>query len=42
MLRFDVDVCVTIILKIVAKVELLVPSFGFCQIPPCEEFAENV
>jgi hypothetical protein len=41
-LRFDVDVCVTIILKIVAKVELLVPAFGFCEIPPCEEFAENV
>ncbi len=40
--RFDVDVCVTIILKIVAKVELLVPSFGFCEIPPCEEFAEQV
>jgi len=41
-LRFDVDVCITIILKIVAKVDLLVPSFGFCEIPPCEEFAENV
>ncbi|HPT79335.1 MAG TPA: hypothetical protein PK830_09570 [Candidatus Atribacteria bacterium] len=40
--RFDVDVCVTIILKIVAKVELLVPSFGFCEIPPCEEFAEQI
>ncbi len=40
--RFDVDVCITIILKIVAKVELLVPAFGFCEIPPCEEFAENV
>jgi hypothetical protein len=40
--RFDVDVCVTIILKIVAKVELLIPAFGFCEIPPCEEFAENV
>lgn len=40
--RFDVDVCITIILKIVAKVELLIPSFGFCEIPPCEEFAENV
>ncbi|HHY83515.1 MAG TPA: hypothetical protein GX505_12695 [Clostridiales bacterium] len=40
--RFDVDVCITIILKIVAKVELLVPSFGFCEIPPCEEFAESV
>lgn len=40
--RFDVDVCITIILKIVAKVELLVPAFGFCEIPPCEEFAESV
>jgi len=40
--RFNVDVCVTIILKIVAKVELLVPSFGFCEIPPCEEFAETI
>lgn len=40
--RFDLDVCITIILKIVAKVELLIPAFGFCEIPPCEEFAENV
>ncbi|HHT66512.1 MAG: hypothetical protein ACOX25_00535 [Caldicoprobacterales bacterium] len=40
--RFDVDVCITIILKIVAKVELLIPAFGFCEIPPCEEFAESV
>ena len=40
--RFNVDVCITIILKIVAKVELLIPSFGFCEIPPCEEFAESV
>lgn len=40
--RFDVDVCITIILKIIAKVELLVPAFGFCEIPPCEEFAESV
>ena len=40
--RFEVDVCITIILKIVAKVELLVPAFGFCEIPPCEEFAESI
>ncbi|MFA7163981.1 MAG: hypothetical protein WC097_07490, partial [Eubacteriales bacterium] len=30
------------ILKIVAKVELLVPAFGFCEIPPCEEFSEQI
>lgn len=40
--RFDLDVCITIILKIVAKVELLIPAYGFCEIPPCEEFASNV
>ncbi len=39
---FLIDVCVTIILKIVATVELLIPSFGYCEIPPCEEFSENV
>lgn len=35
------DVCVSVILKIVAMVELLVPSFGFCEIPPCEEYADE-
>lgn len=40
--RFELDVCITIILKIIAKVELLIPAFGFCDIPPCEEFAANV
>lgn len=39
---FDITVCVTVILKIVAEVDLLIPAFGFCRIPPCEEFAENV
>lgn len=37
-----VDICITIILKIVAKVELLIPAYGFCEIPPCEEFSDNV
>ncbi len=40
--RFRITICVTIILKILAEVELLIPSYGFCPIPPCEEFAENV
>ncbi len=21
---------------------MLIPSYGFCSVPPCEEFAENV
>ena len=39
---FKLTVCVTIILKIVAEVALLVPAYGFCRIPPCEEFASEV
>ena len=40
--RFSLTVCVTVVLKVLANVEILIPSYGFCPIPPCEEFAENV
>ena len=39
---FDLEVCVTVVLKVLAKVEILVPSYGFCEVPPCEEFADSV
>lgn len=39
---FELTICVTVILKVIAEVEMLIPSFGFCSVPPCEEFAENV
>ena len=39
---FKLTVCVTVVLKVLAQVEILIPSYGFCPIPPCEEFAENV
>ena len=39
---FELEVCVTAILKVLAKVEILVPSYGFCDVPPCEEFADSV
>ena len=39
---FRLTICVTIVLKVLAKVEILVPSYGFCPIPPCEEFADSV
>ena len=38
---FSLDLCITIILKIVAKVELLIPTYGYCQIPPCQEYTEE-
>ena len=40
--RFSLTVCVTVVLKVLANVEILIPSYGFCPIPPCEEFADNV
>ena len=36
------DACVMLILKIVAEVEILVPSYGYCNIPPCEEATQDV
>lgn len=39
---FRVTICITAAIKVIAEVEILVPSYGFCQIPPSEEFAENV
>lgn len=40
--QFKITICVTVILKVLAEVEMMVPSYGFCSVPPCEEFAENV
>ena len=39
---FTVTCCITVILKIVMPVELLVPSYGYCNIPPCQEYAQEV
>lgn len=36
------DACITIILKIVVEAEILVPSYGYCQIPPCQEFSNQI
>ena len=40
--QFKMTICVTIVLKVLADVEILVPSYGFCAIPPAEEFADSV
>lgn len=40
--QFKMTVCVTIVLKVLADVEILVPSYGYCAIPPAEEFASSV
>ena len=40
--QFKMTICVTIILKVLADVEILIPSYGFCTIPPAEEFSDSV
>lgn len=39
---FTVSLCVTIILKIAMPVELLVPTYGYCAIPPAQEYSQEV
>lgn len=39
---FSLEVCITVVLKVLAKVEMLIPSYGYCEAPPCEEFASAV
>lgn len=40
--QFTIDCCLSIILKIVMEVELLIPSYGYTPIPPCQEYNEEV
>ncbi len=40
--QFTIDGCVSIILKIVMEVELLLPSYGYAAIPPCQEYTQEV
>ena len=39
---FSANLCVTIILKIAMAVELLIPSYGYCVIPPAQEYSQEV
>lgn len=34
--------CLTVILKVVMEVELLIPSYGYCAIPPCQEYTHEI
>ena len=39
---FTVTTCTTVILRIVAQVQLLIPSYGFCPIPPCQDYSSEI
>ena len=36
---FTITCCITVILKVQADVNILIPSYGYCRIPPCTEFS---
>jgi hypothetical protein len=40
--QFTINACVSIIVKIVMEVELLVPSYGYATIPPCQDYTQEV
>lgn len=39
---FSITACITVILKVVAQVNLLIPSYGYCKIPQCTEFSQEI
>lgn len=39
---FTVSVCATIIFRVTMPVDLLVPSYGYCAIPPAQEYSQEV
>lgn len=38
---FSITCCVTVILSVQSPVNLLIPSYGYCKIPPCTEFSQD-
>jgi len=39
---FSVSLCITLIIRISMPVEILVPSYGYCVIPPAQEYSQEV
>ena len=40
-LTFSVSCCVTLIMKVIMRVDLLVPSYGYAVLPPCQEYTQD-
>ena len=39
---FMTTACITVIMEVVVEAQLLVPCYGYCPIPPCQEFNQEV
>ncbi len=38
----QITACITAIIKVIAPVDLLIPTYGYCFIPSCQEYAADV
>lgn len=38
---FSLDFCLSIIIKVVVEAEILVPTYGYCPIPACQDFTQD-
>jgi hypothetical protein len=39
---FTIDMCISLIIRVVVDAEMLIPTYGYCQIPPCQEYTQDV
>ena len=39
---FTINPCITIIIRVVVDAELLIPTYGYCQIPPSQDYTQDV
>lgn len=39
---FTIGACLTVIMKIALDVQLLVPTYGYCAIPPSQDYSQEV
>ncbi len=39
---FSITACITIIIRVIVRAEILVPSYGYCAAPQCQEFSQDV
>lgn len=40
--KFSLNACIVVILKVVVEADLLVPSYGYCAIPQCQDYSQEV
>ena len=38
---FSLDACISIIIKVVVEAEILVPTYGYCPIPACQDYTQD-